>query len=240
MAKVSPARFQALLHFALALCGLCFVSCSSAPPFDAAAMVREWSAFMDRDYVLRPGDKIVVDVYPSTDLQQEAVVSPQGTVNLRRIPEPMKAAGKSIGGFRRDVQAAYGKVLQEAEVSVALAEASANTVYVTGEVRRPGPTLYAPGMTLAQAIAAVGGLDIRAKWGDVRVLRYYGSADQVRTHRVNMDAVLLDGSPDFLVLPGDVVYCQTKAIADLNDIVTLYITRMLPIQISGAAIPTNR
>ncbi|MCB9919327.1 MAG: SLBB domain-containing protein [Planctomycetes bacterium] len=238
MVKASKALSRSPLL--AALCGLLWLAaCSSAPPFDAEAMVREWSAFMDRDYVLRPGDKILVDVYPSEDLQQEAIVSPQGTVNLRRIPDALRATGKSIGGFRREVQAAYGKVLQDAEVSVSLAEASANTLYVTGEVRRPGPMLYAPGMTLAQAIASAGGLDIRAKWKDVRVLRYYGNADQVRTHRVNMSGVLLNGTPDFMVLPGDVVYCQTSMIADVNDFITLYITRMLPIQISGAAIPTN-
>lgn len=230
--------FSSRLAFLLTLVPF-LVACQSAPPFDAEGMVREWAAFMEKDYVLKPGDKILIDVYPSEDLAQEAIVSPRGTVNLRRIENALRAAGKSIGGFRREVQAAYAKVLQEAEVTVSLAEATANTVYVTGEVRKPGPTLYAPGMTLAQAIASVGGLDIRAKWSDVRILRYYGAADQVRTHRVNMSAVLLQGSPDFMVLPGDVVYCQTSTVADLNDLVTLYITRMLPIQISGAAIPTN-
>lgn len=202
-------------------------------------MVREWASYMEKDYVLRPGDKIMVDVYPSEDLQQEAIVSPRGTVNLQRLPEALRAAGKSIGSFRRIVQQAYGKVLQDAEVSVSLSEATVNAVYVTGEVQRPGPTPCAPGMTLAQVIASAGGFDIRAKSSDVRILRYYGKADQVRTHRVNMNEIMLNGGADFMVLPGDVVYCQTSTIADLNDIVTLYIRRLLPIQIQGAAVPTN-
>lgn len=218
--------------------GLLLASCA-APPFDAERIVREWSSFMEKDYVLRPGDKIQVDVYPSEDLQQEAIVSPRGTVNLKRVSGELRASGKSIGAFRRMVQQAYGKVLQDAEVTVSLAEATVNSIYVTGEVRRPGPTPYMPGMTLAQAVAAVGGFDIRAKSSDVRILRYYGSADRVRTHRINMNDIMLEGGPDFMVLPGDVVYCQTSTIADLNDIVTLYIRRLLPIQVGGAAIPTN-
>ncbi len=227
--------FKALLFIPVALG---FAGCASAPPFDAKAIVQEWVSYMDRDYVIRPGDKLNVSVYQAEDLQQEVVVSPTGTVNLLRIAKPLNAKGKSIGGFRREVQAAYAEVLQNAEVTVSLAEASENTLYITGEVKRPGPIPYAPGMTLAQGVAAVGGLDIRAKWSDVRILRYYGKS-ATRTHRVNMSSILLDGGPDFMLLPGDVVYCQTSTIADLDDIVELYIRRLLPIQITGASVPTN-
>jgi hypothetical protein len=91
-------------------------------------------------------------------------------------------------------------------------------------------------MTMAQAIAVAEGLDRCAKWNDVRLLRYYGK-DTVKRHRVNMSGALLAQEPNFLVLPGDVVYCRTSTIADIHDFVGLYIKRLLPIAITGAALP---
>ena len=229
-------QLSSCLALLFALVGL--QSCKTAPPLDAAAMVREWAAFMDRDYVLRAGDKLSLSVYGSDELQQEVVVTPNGTVNFLRIEKPLIAKGKSMGSFRREVQAAYAKIVQATEVSLTLVEAVQQVVYVTGEVGRPGAVPYLPGMTLQQVIASAGGYDIRAQWRDVRVLRYRSASANadVATFRVNARGVLHDGHPDFLVLPGDVVYAQASTIADLNDIVTLYIRRLLPFAITGVSV----
>jgi len=72
----------------------------------------------------------------------------------------------------------------------------------------------------------------------VRILRVNPDGTQ-RTFRVNMEAVLLDEQPDFLLLPGDVVYAQTSTIADIGNWVELYIRRMLPFQIGGPAFGTG-
>lgn len=228
-----------LLSLLLLLLGSSLLgACSGAPPFDAKAVVQEWAAFMDRDYVLRPGDRIAISVYEFEPLDQELTVSPTGDVSLRRVPEPLKAAGRSIAAFRRDVQATYAKIVQQAEVSVTLIEVAVQTVYVAGEVRDPGAIPYVTGMTLTQAIAAAGGFDITVKWSDIRVLRNRGRESD-KTYRVNTDAILFDGSPDFLLLPGDVVWAQTSAVADAGNWVDLYIRRLLPFPIAGVAIPLN-
>lgn len=224
---------------------LLLTACAGAPPFDAEAVVREWAAFMQRDYVVQPGDRLAVTVYPppeppDDDLSQEVVVSPQGTIRLRRIDAEIRAAAKTIGALRSEVQAAYENVLRNPEVSIALAEARVRSVYVAGEVQKGGPMAYAPGLTLSQAIASAGGLRITAKSSDVRVLRHAGGG-RARTIRVNLDDILYEGSVDFLLLPGDVVFCQTSGIADVGNFVELYIRRILPFTITGVAIdPTNR
>jgi hypothetical protein len=71
----------------------------------------------------------------------------------------------------------------------------------------------------------------------VRILRI--SADgQQRSFRVNLSRVLLEQEPDFLLLPGDVVYCQTSTIADIGNLVDLYIRRLLPFTLTGPSIGT--
>jgi hypothetical protein len=53
-----------------------------------------------------------------------------------------------------------------------------------------------------------------------------------------MSRVLLDEWPDFLLLPGDVVYAQTSAVADVGNLVELYVRRMMPFQLGGPALGT--
>ena len=42
----------------------------------------------------------------------------------------------------------------------------------------------------------------------------------------------------FLLLPGDVVYAQTSTIADLGNLVELYVRRLLPFSLGGPALGT--
>lgn len=219
-------------------------ACSSAPPFDAKAVATEWAAYMQRDYVLRPGDRlsILVDQLApaqgdAKDAVQEVVVSPTGTIDLRQLPGPLQVGGKSVGAMRTLVLESYKAKFPEPRVSVALVQAATQSVYVCGEVYRPGPVVYQPGLTMTQAIAASGSFVHTVKHSDIRILRINQDGTQ-RTFRVNMEAVLLEQQPDFLLLPGDVVYAQTSGIADAGNWVDLYIRRLLPFQLGGPAIGT--
>lgn len=220
------------------------VGCSStAPPFDAQAVAREWAVYMQRDYPLRPGDRLLVEASDIKDgagvpIPQEVIVSPTGTISLRSLSEPLTVSGLSISAVRNKVLEGYRLTFSKVSVTVLLLEASAQTVYVAGETRIRGPVAYVPNMTLTQAVAANGGLDITANWADVRVIRI-GPDGAAKTFRVNVEAILHEEQPDFLVLPGDVVYCQTSAIADAGNWVELYIRRLLPFQLAGPAIPVN-
>lgn len=216
-------------------------ACSSAPPFDAKAVATEWAAYMQRDYSLRPGDRLSVQVsQPGSatadgDVLQEIIVSPTGTIDLRRLPAPLQVSGRSVGAVRTLVQDAYKKEFTNPRVSVSLMEAAAQSIYVCGEVLRPGPVPFQAGLTMTQAIAAAGSFNITIKESDVRILRIAPDGTQ-RTFRVNLSSVLFDEQPDFLLLPGDVVYCQTSGIADVGNAVDLYVRRLLPFSLGGPAL----
>lgn len=214
--------------------------CSSAPPFDARAVAMEWASYMQRDYPLRAGDKLLVRVEQmgqGEDNLQQVLVSPNGTVDLRLLPGPLHVAGKTVGAARTAIVEAYKVTYADPRVSVTLAEAAVQSVFVAGEVRRPGAVPYQPGMTLTQAVASAGSFDITIKESDVRVLRINPDGTQ-RTIRVNLSAVLYEEYPDFLLLPGDVIFCQTSGIADVGNWVELYIRRLLPFSLGGPALGT--
>ena len=135
---------------------LCYVlftalgACAGAPPFDAKAVAREWAAYMQRDYNLRPGDKLGVQVVrvgedtPENSVVQQVIVSPNGTVDLLRLAQPIHVSGRSVAGIRSLILDAYEQVFANPRVSVTLVEASAQSVYVCGEVYRAGPIPYQP------------------------------------------------------------------------------------------------
>jgi polysaccharide export outer membrane protein len=229
--------FATFLAFALA-------SCASAPPFDAKAVALEWGAYMQRDYVVRAGDSLSVrvDLATSTtesgdqaDNVQSVIVSPTGTIDLRRLPGPLQVAGKSVSEVRSIVLEAYKREFNEVRIGVQLTEAALQSIYVCGEVSAPGALPFTPGMTMTQAIAQAGSFEITVKHNDVRILRINQDGTQ-RTFRVNMQAVLYEEQPDFLLLPGDVIYAQTSTIAEVGNWVELYIRRLLPIQLGAPAI----
>ena len=219
---------------------LCLAACTAAPPFDARAVAREWADYMQRDYCLRPGDKIAVRIEETANAasetsDQELVVSPAGTVTIRYLPEPLTVGGRSIQAIRDEVLEACRKQFASPRVSLSLREAAAQSVYVCGEVGHGGPIAYQAGMTMTQAVASAGGFLYTVKENDVRVLRIAPDGTQ-RTFRVDMESVLRDQQPDFLLLPGDLVYCQTSTIADIGNLVELYVRRLLPFSLSGPSI----
>lgn len=233
-----------------AILSLSMAACSSAPQFDAKAVALEWAAYMQRDYVVRPGDRLAVRVdLPTTtpvpqqgetsDNIREIVVSPTGTIDLWRLPGPLQVAGKSVGEVRTLVLEAYLRQFNEVRISIHLAQAAVQSIYVCGEVRTAGAIVYTPGMTLTQAVAAAGSFNYTVKETDIRVLRINPDGTQ-RAFRINLDRVLRAEWPDFLLLPGDVIYCQTSTIADLGNLVDLYVRRLLPFALGGPALGTIR
>jgi polysaccharide biosynthesis/export protein len=206
----------------------------------------EFAAFMQRDYTLRAGDKLSVRVEQlvtpgaaGADGTQEVIVSPTGTIDLRRLSAPVQVAGRSVGAVRTAILDAYKQEFENPRVSVTLLQTAVQSVYVCGEVKTPGAIVYQPGMTMSQAVAASGSFSYTVKESDIRVLRINPDGTQ-RTFRVNLSAVLRDEYPDFLLLPGDVVYCQTSTIADLGNLVDLYIRRLLPFSLSGPTVGSVR
>ena len=171
---------------------------------------------MQRDYVLRAGDQLEVRVRElqetvgteTREVVQQVIVSPTGWIELRELPGPVRVEGLSVAAARKEITEAYRSAYPNPRVFVSLTEAGDQTVYVCGEVGRAGPVPFQPGMTMTQAIASAGGFEITIKYSDVRILRIAPDGTQ-RSYRVNLESVLHDEWPDFLLLPGDIVYCQT-------------------------------
>lgn len=222
-------------HLPAAFLALLYAGCA-APAFDAQGMVREWGSYMQQDHVLVPGDVLAISCFQVPELTQEVVVSPSGSVTLLRLPNSLKAIGRKVSEFRKLVEEAYTQIQPGAEISVNLKTANERSVYVAGEVQDPGAIPWVSNMSVARSIAAAGGFLITVKSSDVLLVRPDPVDQKPRSIRVDVNAILAGESPDFLLLPGDIVWCQTSFIADMGNFVELYIRRLLPFSITGVSV----
>ena len=106
--------------------------------------VPQTGAMMD-DYVLGPGDQIIVSLRGQENAEDRVNVDRNGQVALPRI-NPIEATGRTFGEFRQDLEAAICIVPMLRRIAfVSIGTMRQISVLVTGEVNNPGQrTMVAP------------------------------------------------------------------------------------------------
>lgn len=138
----------------------------------AALLVQAARAEQATEYRLATGDVIEITAVGAPDIRSRASVDVDGRA-LFPLIGPVKAAGLSISAIQANVRELlptkvfrrrsddgreYPIVLTPDEILVSIAEY--RPVYVNGDVAKPGPQPYRPGLTVRQAIASAGGFDV--------------------------------------------------------------------------------
>jgi polysaccharide export outer membrane protein len=198
-------RIGIVLAAAIALAG-CQPSLNSQLPRGPAAyeVIRDPVDVTPAAYLLRPGDKLAINIFQEEDLSQEELqIDEAGTISLPLIGD-MKAAGLSPGELSRTIEAAYGRnYLRDPQANVVLLEARERTVSVEGEVKEAGVYKVQPGYTLLSALALAGSPNERAKLDEVLIFRTVNG--QRLGGRFDVTEVRAGRMPDPLIVPGDVV-----------------------------------
>ncbi|MEF1292107.1 polysaccharide biosynthesis/export family protein, partial [Vibrio sp. M260118] len=146
-------------------------------------------------YVIGAGDKIQISVYGESDLSiDELYISNSGKFEypylgqlnaLNKTPESLK--NEIINGLKGDYL-----ISPKVRVSVV----GFRSIYVNGEVKKPGGYEYQPGLTVDKAIALAGGFTDRAARDKVFVTQS-GSEDAKSKVRLSKK-----------VMPGDIIVIE--------------------------------
>lgn len=130
------------------------------------------------DYLIKPGDVLHISVWLESDLDREEVlVRPDGGITFP-LAGDIQAAGKTVAALNTEISAKVAGYIREAVVTVAIKAISGNSVYVVGEVTKPGAYVMNPTLDVLQALALAGGTTPYASQGNIIVLRREGEGQR--------------------------------------------------------------
>jgi polysaccharide export outer membrane protein len=124
-------------------------------------------------YVVGIGDELVVQFQGATNDSRTIRVDREGRIVASSLP-PIMAAGRTIGAVRRDLAAATKRTLLGTEVYVSVGTVHAITVFVGGEVDRPGQYNLTSLSDIGSALALAGGVRRSGSLRNVRIVRAGG------------------------------------------------------------------
>ena len=122
-----------------------------------------------QNYVVGPGDVLVVDVYGGSQESMKLTVSPEGDVY---VPEfgPIQVSGLHIGAAQNRIRSRLGKFFQSSDIRITLGQTRSIQINVLGEVRVPGTYTLSSLSTVYHALYRAGGI---SGLGTLRNIKLY-------------------------------------------------------------------
>ena len=158
------------------------------------------------DYVIGPGDTVQVFVWRNPELTSTVPVRPDGKISTPLV-EDMVAVGKTPSELARDVEKVLGEYVRSPQVNVIVTQPAStfSQVKVIGQVLHPQSVPYRDGLTVLDAVLAVGGLGPFAAGNRAKVVR----TENGKQHeiKVKLSALVNDGDmkQNIPLRPGDVI-----------------------------------
>jgi polysaccharide export outer membrane protein len=167
---------------------------------DAAA------AAVSPDYRVGPGDTLKVSVFQNDNLTATLPVRPDGKISTPLV-EDMVAVGKTPSQLARDIEKSLAEYIKSPKVSVVVTVALSvySQVKVIGQVKTPQSLPFREGMTVLDAVLAVGGLGQFAAGNRAQLIRTEnGKQTEIK---VKLDSLLNSGDmkQNLPLRPGDVL-----------------------------------
>jgi protein involved in polysaccharide export with SLBB domain len=200
-------------------------------PFSAAELARlkqETAAIERRGYRIEPGDTLLVKYPFHPEMDQEAMVRPDGTFTATGVGA-LPAAGLTSVELADRLKEKTSTRLRDPEVIVTISRYGERGVYVGGEVGRPQMLVYRKGLTPLQAIMAAGGFLSTARLDSVILVRPGQGSDQFLARKIDLGKILHKGDTEQVsLLPQDVLFVPRTGIANANVWVRQHITELIP------------
>jgi polysaccharide export outer membrane protein len=154
-------RFMHRIAIAIVVCGI-----------PALAWAQQEAA-----YQVNPGDVLDVSVWGEENLQRQVLVLPDGMITFPLAGE-LEAAGRTTRELEATIAEQLERYIPDALVTVAVANAAGNKIYVLGEVNRPGEYPITRPLDVMQALTLAGGLTAYASQNKIKVLRREGTDEE--------------------------------------------------------------
>ncbi len=123
-----------------------------------------------QNYVLGPGDQLVIDIYGATQETNTLTVSPDGEIT---IPEfgPVRVSGLTVSAAQSRIRSKLGAYFQASDIKTTLGQTRTIMVNVMGEVRVPGTYTLSAFATVFHALYMAGGISDLGTLRNIQVFR---------------------------------------------------------------------
>ncbi|MGE5522829.1 MAG: SLBB domain-containing protein [Rhodospirillaceae bacterium] len=154
------------------------------------------------EYVVGPGDEILIRAWGQVDIDYRAVVDRDGTISIPKVGN-VNVAGVRFQDLQGYFKTAIGRVFRNFDLNVSMGQLRSIQIFVVGHAARPGAYTVSSLSTLVNALFASGGPTTKGSMRSIQLKR----GDKLVTE-FDMYDLLLRGnkSKDAQLLPGDVIY----------------------------------
>ena len=162
----------------------------------------DFSPVVPPDYVIAPGDEIVLSVWGSVDAELRLIVDRSGRISVPRVGS-MMVSGIRYADLPDAIRKRVAQTFRNFQLSVSLGQLRGVRVFVTGFVNRPGVYTVSSLSTMANALVHAGGPSASGSYRDIQLRRANKTVS-----RLDLYQLLLAGnrSADLMVQAGDVVH----------------------------------
>jgi polysaccharide export outer membrane protein len=109
------------------------------------------------DYVVGPGDQLLVQLYGNTNRMLTLTVARDGRVNLPQLG-PISVGGQLFSSVKANIESRVEHLMIGVRASVAMRDTKSLTVFVMGDVNTPGSYTIGGLSTMMSALYAAGGI----------------------------------------------------------------------------------
>ncbi len=139
------------------------------------------------DYVLGPGDEVIVTFWGSVSQRLQLTVDRQGQISIPEVGT-IFVSGRTLGDAKDVIQKALVRQYRDVNVDVSLGKLKTVRVYVVGEVNNPGAYDISSLSTPINAMLAAGGPTDR---GSLRTVKHFRGKKMVE--EIDLYDLLLNG-----------------------------------------------
>jgi polysaccharide export outer membrane protein len=154
------------------------------------------------DYVVGPGDELLVRAWGQIDLDARLVVDRNGQVYLPRVGS-VTVAGLKYEQVNSYLKSAIGRVFRNFDLNVNLGQLRSIQIFVVGQAKHPGTYTVSSLSTLVNALFASGGPDVTGSMRHIQLKRQSRVVSEFDLYDLLLNG---DKSKDVPLLPGDVIY----------------------------------
>jgi protein involved in polysaccharide export with SLBB domain len=154
------------------------------------------------DYLIGPGDEILIRAWGQIDLDGKLVVDREGEVFLPRVGT-LSVAGLKYQQLPEYFRSAIGRVFRNFDLTVSLGRLRSIQVFVVGQARRSGSYTVSSLSTLVNTLFASGGPSSNGSLRRIQLKRNNSVVTEFDLYDLLLKG---DKSKDARLLPGDVIY----------------------------------